>query len=91
MPCTQNRIDQARCESSDWFSALDGVSRIDGMVTQLYRHPFAVSTAIRDVRGAARFAHLTVIDIIHNSKLLIEGRGIIDVEDGKLFDNLQII
>ncbi len=22
MPCTQNRIDQARCESSDWFSAL---------------------------------------------------------------------
>jgi hypothetical protein len=22
VPCTQNRIDQARCESSDWFSAL---------------------------------------------------------------------
>jgi signal transduction histidine kinase/DNA-binding response OmpR family regulator len=73
------------------FIAIGGISRVESLITQFYRHPFMVSTAIRDVRGAARFTHLTVIDIIHNSKLLVEGRGIIDVEDGRLFDSLQIV
>ncbi len=48
MPCTQNRIDQARCESSDWFSALEAIDKAGDKKLKEKYNTVAMATKEKD-------------------------------------------
>lgn len=75
-----------------WFAG-DKMSLLANLTEKLYRHPYAVSTNLRDVQLGAQRAELVVLKLLHSNDTSIAGEAskAIHASDGRTLAALDLM